>query len=192
MYEYIEGEVVSIKDDYIVLDNNGIGYKIFTSEISRSKISKNETRRMYIYYNQREDGVYLYGFLNEEELDVFNLLLLVSKIGPKTAVGVLSSLTPFQIKKAILEDDIKTLCKAPGIGKKTGERIVLELKDRIEDKKFIDEEIVVKNKNIDIAIAGLETLGYNKREISSVLEHLDLEDLKEEEIIRLFLKNINN
>ena len=93
MYEYIRGKVVGIKDGYIVLDNNGIGYKIFTSQNSLLKLELNEIRTMYIYFNLREDGVFLYGFISEEELEMFNLLLLVSKIGPKIALGTLSTLT---------------------------------------------------------------------------------------------------
>ena len=193
MYEYIKGKVVSVKEDYIVLDNNGIGYKIFTSENSRAEITSNEERKMYIYYNQREDGVYLYGFLEEEELDMFNYLLLVSKVGPKTALGVLSTLTPFEIREAVLNRDVKSLCQAPGIGKKTAERIILELKDRLEKTIFSDSgSIETVNSNLDIAVAGLETLGYNKREIESVLIQQDISGLSEEDIIKLFLKNVDN
>lgn len=83
MYEYIIGKVVSIKEDYIVLDNNGIGYRIYTSKNSLMNLEIHEKITMYIYFNLREDGVYLYGFITEEELNMFNLLLLVSKVGPR-------------------------------------------------------------------------------------------------------------
>ena len=89
----------------------------------------------YTYLNVREDGIFLYGFTSEEELNMFKLLLLVSKIGPKVATGLLSFLTPNQIKKAIINKDVGILSKAPGIGKKTAERIILELKDKIDNNE---------------------------------------------------------
>src|SRR5690554_5559559 len=105
MYEYIIGKVVSVKEDYIVLDNNGIGYRVYTSKNSLMNLKLDEDITMYIYYNLREDGVYLYGFTTEEELNMFNLLLLVSKVGPKVGLNILSTLTPNQIKLAILKND---------------------------------------------------------------------------------------
>ena len=100
LYEYIIGKVVNIKEDYIVLDNNRIGFRIFTSKNSLSNIKMDQTITMYIYYNVREDGISLYGFSTEEELDMFNMLILVSRIGPKVGLGILSALTPNQIKLA--------------------------------------------------------------------------------------------
>ena len=106
---------------------------------------------IYTQLNVRDDGLFLFGFVTREEMDMFNLLLRVSKIGPKTGIGVLSALTPNQLKIAIMNKDIPTLCKAPGIGKKTAERIILELKDKIDI-------------NIELEIENINTIssGYNE------------------------------
>ncbi len=194
MFEYIKGELVAIKDEYVVLENNGIGYKVFTSLNSMMELKVGEEVKMYIYYNLREDGVFLFGFLEEEELDMFNLLILVSKVGPKTAIGVLSTLTAFEIKEAILSDNVKLLCKAPGIGKKTGERIILELRDRVKKVNVSDSkgQSIALNDNFDVAIEALESLGYNSGEVRSLLQNFEIDGLSEEEIIKLFLKNTRN
>ena len=143
MYEYIIGKVVSVKEDYIVLDNNGIGYRVYTSKNSLMNLKLDEDITMYIYYNLREDGVYLYGFTTEEELNMFNLLLLVSKVGPKVGLNILSTLTPNQIKLAILKNDANILCNAPGVGKKTASRIILELKDRVSQEEILEDEDII-------------------------------------------------
>lgn len=194
MFEYIKGRVASIKDDYIVLEANSVGYKIFTSVGTISQVSLDEEILIYIYFNLRDDGVYLYGFYREEELDMFNLLILVSSVGPKTALGVLSTLTPGELKMAILNKDLKTLTKAPGIGKKTAERIVLELKDRVEkvEVSLSQEDRLGLIDKVDQAIEGLESLGYSSREVKEVLVNFDLDDMSEEDIIKLVLKNISH
>lgn len=193
MFEYIKGKVVSIKEDYIVIENNNIGYKIFTSIATISQIKKDEEIIIYIYFNVREDGVYLYGFYREEELDMFNLLIIVSGVGPKTALGILSTLMPSELKLAIMNRDIKTLTKAPGIGKKTAERIILELKDRVEkiDIRINEEDIILMDDSTDIVIEALESLGYSSGEVKKVLVNLDIKDKSEEDIIKLVLKNIS-
>lgn len=192
MYEYIRGKVVGIKEDYIVLDNNNIGYKIFISQNSRSKINLDEIITVYIYYNLREDGVYLYGFITEEELEMFNLLLLVSKIGPKIALAILSTLTANQIKQAVINEDLDTLCKAPGVGAKTAGRIVLELKDRIGQVVVSEDDGIIDSNNINTAIHGLMSLGYTRGEITRIIKNIDVNNLGAEEIIRESLKRLSN
>ncbi len=192
LYEYIIGKVVGIKEDYIVLDNNGIGYKIFTSRNSLVSLEIGETVTMYIYFNLREDGVYLYGFITEEELDMFNLLLLVSKIGPKVGLGILSTLTPNQIKFAILNNDSNALCNAPGVGKKTASRIILELKDRIDDNCIGEDIDTIKDVDmVENAINGLMSLGYTRGEILRVLNKIDTSNMDTEDIIRETLKRLS-
>lgn len=193
MFEFIIGDIVDIKDDYIVLQNNNIGYRIFTSTNSMADIEygmKNVV--FYTYLNVREDGIYLYGFTSEDELKMFNLLLLVSKIGPKIAIGVLSTLTPNQIKKAIINKDIEVLCKAPGIGKKTAERILLELKDKIDKNIEIEEDKDIAPTNTYLeAVNGLMSLGYTKLEVERVIKMLDITNLNVEDIIRETLKRLS-
>ena len=194
LYEYIRGKIVGIKEDYIVLDNNGIGYKIFTSTNSLINIKINDIITMYIYFNLREDGVYLYGFTTEEELNMFNMLLLVSKIGPKVGLGILSTLTPNQIKFAILNNDSNALCNAPGVGKKTAGRIILELKDRIDADDLIDVDedgFIEDTSRVETAIHGLMSLGYTRSEIFKVLNKMDTSNMDTEDIIREVLKRLS-
>ncbi len=197
MFEYIIGSVAAIKEDYIVLQNNGIGYKIFTSGHSMLDLEVGMKDAMiYTYLNVSEAGVFLYGFVTEEEIEMYRMLLMVSKIGPKTAIGILSGLTPNDIKLAILRKDLDLLCKAPGVGKKTAERMVLELKDRInkDDLVLSDEEKTKSFKTDDYekAVDGLMSLGYRKYEIEKVLRKLDLSNMKLEELIREGLKKLSN
>ena len=141
LYEYIMGKVVGIKEDYIVLDNGGIGYKIFTSRNSLGNLKINEMITMYIYFNLREDGVYLYGFTTEEELDMFNMLLLVSKVGPKVGLGILSTLTPGQIKLAILNSDSNVLCNGlMSLGYTRGE--IQRVLNKIDTSSMDTEDII--------------------------------------------------
>ena len=196
MFEYIIGNVVAIDDDYIVLQNNGIGYKIFTSTNSMMDLELGmKDALIYTYFNVRDDGVYLYGFVTKEEINIYKMLLMVSKIGPKTAIGILSGLTPNDIKVAILRNDLPLLCKAPGVGKKTAERIVLELKDRIDmdDVDFVEEKKSRSSKSDDYekAVDGLMSLGYRRFEIEKVLKRLDLSNMKLEELIREGLKKLS-
>ncbi|MCF6462751.1 Holliday junction branch migration protein RuvA [Clostridium sp. Cult1] len=192
MYEYIIGKVVSVKEDYIVLDNNGIGYRVYTSKNSLMNLKLDEDITMYIYYNLREDGVYLYGFTTEEELNMFNLLLLVSKVGPKVGLNILSTLTPNQIKLAILKNDANILCNAPGVGKKTASRIILELKDRVSQEEILeDEDIIIDDDEVEIAIHGIMSLGYSRNEVLKVVNKMDTSKMVTEDIIREVLKRLS-
>jgi Holliday junction DNA helicase RuvA len=194
LFEFIIGDIVSIKEDYIVLQNNGIGYKIFTSTNTMIQIELGMKNAMiFTYLNVREDGMFIYGFTSEEELNMFKLLQMVSKIGPKTALGILSTLNSNQIKLAIIRKDLDALCKAPGIGKKTAERIVLELKDRI-DKDIIIEEDNVNDLSYDNyieAINGLMSLGYTRIEVEKIIKTMDISNMDIEDIIREALKRLS-
>lgn len=184
---------MAIKDDYVILQNNNIGYRIYTSTNSISKVECGmKDLLFYTYLNVREDGIFLYGFTSEEELNMFKLLLLVSKIGPKVATGLLSFLTPNQIKKAIINKDVGILSKAPGIGKKTAERIILELKDKIDNNEKEEESYSeVSSNNYIEAVNGLMSLGYTKVEIEKAIKNLDISALKVEDIIREVLKRLS-
>lgn len=194
MFEFIIGNIVGIKEDHIILENNGIGYKIFSSMNSMVKLTVDSKQvKIYTDLNVRDDGIYLYGFVTEEEIQMYRLLQLVSKIGPKIALGVLSTLNPIQIKIAILNKDIDTLCKAPGIGKKTAERVLLELKDRIDrDIEFTKEEIDEPfNNDYSEAINGLMSLGYSRYEVERIVRGMDTSNMKVEVIIREGLKKLS-
>lgn len=193
MYEYIIGNIMEIQEDYLVLENSGIGYKIYVSNNSLSNIDNRENVKIYTYFNMRDDGIFLYGFATREELDMFELLLLVSKIGPKIAMGILSVLTPNDIKLGIINNNIEILCKAPGIGKKTASRIILELKDRIDENIVVDDNfnITIEDDSIVEATNALMGLEYTKSEIDKALDKVDITGLTTEEIIRIALKNMS-
>lgn len=192
LYEYITGRLVKIKDDYVVIDNSGIGYRIFTSRYSINNVKVGDTITMYLDLNLREDGIYLYGFTSEEELDMFNMLRLVSKIGPKVALSILSTLTPNEVKSAIYNNDTDSLIKVSGIGKKTANRIILELKDRIKGEDIIDETGTRLNEDhLQVAIEGMMSLGYTKGEVLKVIRDLDVSQMDAEQIIREALKRLS-
>ena len=113
MFEFIIGEIVSIKNDYVVIQNNGIGYKVFTSSNTMSQLEIGKRKQLiYTQLHVRDDGLFLFGFSSEDEMEMFNLLLLVSKVGPKVAVGILSTLTPNQLRIAILKKNIDEIGRA--------------------------------------------------------------------------------
>ncbi|WP_427339069.1 Holliday junction branch migration protein RuvA [Caloranaerobacter sp. DY30410] len=192
MFNYIIGDVSEIGEDYIVIDNHGIGYFINTSKNTICNLKDNlKGIKIHTHFHVREDGISIYGFISKEELEMFKLLLLVSKIGPKVALGILSSLTPDSIKQAILNEDIKLLSTAQGIGLKTGKRIVLELKDKIKDEIFTETNIFKSDSSIDEAVGALISLGYSRTEINDVLSKTDTSGLKTEEIIKIALKKLS-
>lgn len=189
MFEFIIGDIVNIKEDYVVIQNNGIGYKVFTTKNSIMDIEIGKKNQLlYTQLHVREDGLFLYGFSTEEELDMFNMLLTVSKIGPKMASGILSGLSPKKLKQAIYSNDLTILCKAPGVGKKTAERMVLELKDKIEISS-IEDVTEIFERSDDEAVQALTSLGYSGYEVNKALSGLDnslsLEDIIKEGLRRL-------
>ena len=193
MIDYIIGKVTYLGNDFFYLENNGIGYKINTSTFTLSSLSR-EDNNSYIYTNLivREDGLFLYGFDSEDEVNMFKLLLNVSKIGPKVACGILSALRPSQIAKAIAIKDISTLCKSPGVGKKTAERMILELKDRVEGMFIIqDDKTEALPNNYEEALLALISLGYGRYEIERAFIGDNLEDSTIEQIIKLGLMKLS-
>lgn len=197
MYAYIKGSLEEKTKDGIVIDVGGIGYKIFVSEQTLSKLGElGEIVKVYTHYHVREDNISLYGFLSNEELKTFELLLQVSGIGAKTAIVALSNITPSQFAIAIISNDIKTLTKIPGIGTKSAQRIVLELKDKLKTQDAIscnEEEIEEKQINDEAAeesIQALQILGYTKADITKVLDKINIKGLSTEDIIKQALKHL--
>lgn len=194
MFDFIIGDIVSINDEYVVIQNNGIGYRVYTSTNTMMNLEVGKKAQLLnTEFIVREDGVYLYGFITKEELDMFNSLLRVSKIGAKTALGILSILSPKKIKKAIINNDLEILCQAPGIGKKTAERIVFELKDKIDISIDFEDigQIELNTKSYDEALAGLMSLGYSRYEVDKAIHKLDFNNMDVEDIIREGLKNLS-
>nr|WP_300005703.1 Holliday junction branch migration protein RuvA [Tissierella sp.] len=193
MIEFIIGDIVEIGEDFTVVQNNNMGYKIFSSTKSLMELEIGRKDQMiYTQLSVRDDGISLFGFTSQEEIDMYNLLLRVSKIGPKVGIGILSVLTSNQIKIAIMNKDIPSLCKAPGVGKKTAERMILELKDRIDTNIDLDlENINTISSGYNEAIDALVSLGYSRFEVEKSLRGSDIENMEVEEIIRNSLKKLS-
>jgi len=167
LYHYIKGTVVHKGINYLVIDNNGIGYRIFTSDsvLQRTTLDKNE--KIYTYLNIREDVMDLYGFLTQEELSTFELLISVSGVGPKVGLALLSTIPPSEFALAVVTGNIKTITKAPGVGPKVAQRIILELKDKLKNDQLIqqaamEETEIVTDENE--AVSALMVLGYSQSE----------------------------
>lgn len=194
MISYIIGDVRSISESEFVIENNNIGYLIKSSLSTLSLIELNNEYKIYTSLQVREDDMSLYGFYSKDELEMFLLLTSVSSIGPKNAIGILSSLEVDDIKLAIIESDINKLTKAKGIGKKTASRIILELMDKIKQMPDIKtnskKTLTNVNEDIDVAKEALINLGYAQNDINHVLNELKTSDLTLEELVKESLKRL--
>ena len=195
MYAYIKGSLEVKTSGYIVIDVNGIGYKIFMSEIAIAELGEiGQIVKVHTYLKVKEDEMSLYGFNTNEELRMFELLLSVSGIGAKSAINILSNITPSSFALAVITSDVAKIKALPGIGPKGAQRIILELKDKLNKQQDIEEvekqvQKVVDTQKYNEAISALQVLGYSKKEIEYALQGID-EDLTVEEIIKLGLKNL--
>lgn len=197
MFSYLIGEVKILREDYIVLETNNIGYKIFMSQKNISTLIKNNTYRIYTEFVVRDDAVLLYGFENFDDLEMFLNLKQVSGIGPKAALSILSTLTVYEIELAIIGNDINTISKAPGIGKKSASRIILELSDKIDIEK-INNIPTISNPKVNIqnsgdyefAIEALMNLGYTKMDAENSLKGLNIENMDLSDIVKAALKRM--
>ena len=193
MFAYIKGSLEVKSINYVVVENNGIGYKIYMSSKSIGIIGNiGEQVKVHIHYHVREDDISLYGFNSEEELRMFEILINVSGVGVKSALTMLSDITPSSFALAVINDDVTRLTKVPGVGKKTAQRLILELKDKLKSEDIASEEIEVeekKNNNTNNdAVVALQVLGYSKKEAETVLEKIDTNGLSIEETIKQALK----
>lgn len=193
MLAYIKGTLEMKFDNYIVIDVGGLGYKVFMSESAIEQIGDiGEIIKIHTHYHVREDDISIYGFKTNDELKMFELLLGVSGIGAKSAINMLSNITPSNFALAVITNDTSKLVKIPGIGAKSAARIVLELKDKLktieakEENQEIKEAIVEDNK-VSEAISALQVLGYNRKEIEKAIEKIDKDSLSLEDIIRKLL-----
>lgn len=186
MYEYIKGQFIGINKDFVIIENNKIGYKIFTSGATMSDMPKTgEETMLFIEQIVRADFIGLYGFINKEELEMFKMLLGISGVGPKAALSLLSISRVNNLKYAIITEDEKHICRAPGIGKKTAARIILELKDKLKKEDMIikeqedgslDNSDNECNINLNEALGALIALGYTEKEAESAIKKANKED----------------
>ena len=207
MYYYIRGELVASTLNMAVVDAGGVGYKMTVSENTYRALprrtDKNPTVTLYTYLSVREDGIELFGFINERELSSFKMLLSVSGVGPKAAMAVLSLLTPEKFALAVCTEDKKTISKANGVGPKTAARIILELRDKLMKETSIDEDLSAAVLDHSAEAAGapargktseamdaLLVLGYTRAEAQKALSTIDIQALSIEEIIKEALKKL--
>ena len=193
MYAYIKGMLEIKTIEYVVIETNGIGYKIFMSESAIDKLGELGSQvKIYTYLKVREDDMSLYGFNTNEELRMFELLLSVSGVGAKSAIVILSNISPSSFALAVITDDVAKLKKLPGIGPKTAQRIILELKDKlkaVEDTNKDELEAMLMKKEVDgekvsEAMSALQVLGYTRKEIEKAFEKFDKAELSVEDIIK--------
>lgn len=192
MFAYIKGTYESRSLDYIVVETNGVGYKIFMSENSMQSIgSIGDEVKVYTYLKVREDDMSIYGFSSNEELKIFELLISVSGVGTKSAITILSNIEPSTLAAAVISEDVAVLKKLPGIGAKSAQRIILELKDKmkslnvsVEENTLEKNEIVIPSENVDELISALMFLGYSKKEIEKILPKLDANSKNLEDMIK--------
>ena len=208
MFYYIEGKLAHLDYGFAVVDANGVGYKLTITQTTYESmpphlsVSEAPVVRLYTYMAVREDGIELFGFASESELEAFKLLITVSGVGPKAATAILSVFTPDKLAITIMNEDTKAIAKANGIGAKTAARIVLELKDKIS--KTYTESIPasqsasatrttapVGSSKLSDAQSALLVLGYTKSEVVAALRGIDLTNKETDDIIRLALKNLS-
>lgn len=201
MFYYLNGELAYKDLNTCVIDCGGVGYKLTVSQItSESLASKVGAKvKLFTYLAVREDGIELFGFGSDEERSCFNRLTSVSGVGPKVAMGILSTMTPEKLSIAISTEDTRAIAKSPGIGAKTAARIILELKDKIgKDISIPSSDFLsaggtkapVNQKNLSEATEALTVLGYDKNTIINALSGIDT-SLDVGEIIRLALKKLS-
>jgi len=199
MYEYIKGIFVGINKDYVVIDNNGIGYKIYTSGSTMAKMPKtDESVLLYIKQIVREDFVGLYGFLTKDEIDMFSLVISTNGVGAKAGLSLLSICSVSSLKYAIVSGDEKTIVRAPGIGKKIAQRIILELREKIHIEQtevnnlsqISGSDLIADRKLIEV-LGALMSLGYSEKEAEKALKAINKEQSLEN-IIKECLKYLMN
>jgi Holliday junction DNA helicase RuvA len=193
----VRGKLIAIESNAAVVECGGVGYMCQTTMNTLKAVKLNTEVTLYTYLNVREDAVDLFGFATKAELETFKNLISVSGVGPKAGLAVLSELSPEQVAMAIASDDLKTITRAQGIGKKIAQRIVLELKDKLakaakEDSSFsqaAQNSVNVSTGNVPKAIEALGVLGYSPSDVSPVLATLD-SALPVEQLISLTLKQM--
>ena len=205
MISFIRGLVADTTENAVILENNGIGYEIFMTGSSIEQVSRIDGEvKIHTYFQVREDAMQLYGFLSKDDLEMFRLLLNVNGIGPKAALGVLAGLTADELRFAVLSDDIKTISKAPGIGKKTAQKLILELKDKLKledafEKKLAHEQEAASVSGFLIhdgrqeAAEALIALGYSSTDaMKAVRKVTDVSPDDVEALLKAALKTVIN
>lgn len=201
MIGYLKGELEEVKENYVVLEVGNIGYEVhLPSNAIMSLPSKGSSIKIYTYLHVREDALNLFGFLTKDDLEMFKLLITVNGIGPKGALGILSSISADDIRFAVLADDAKAIAKAPGIGNKTASKLIIELKDKFKLETAFEQRLQnqadgnigsgIYNKK-DEAVQALTVLGYSGSDALKIVNQIEItEEMTSEEILKLCLKKM--
>ena len=193
MISYIKGIIEEVEEDKLIIDNNGMGYGIFMPQSSLELIGPGEELKIYTYLNVKEDAMQLYGFLSKEELNLFKKLIGVSGVGPKGGLSIITACPGDSLQMAIISGDAKAISKAQGIGAKTAQRIIIELKDKIDLEEVIftnSGEAVADTGVKSDAIEALIALGYSRTSAFNAVNKVDKITDDVEELLKLALKNI--
>lgn len=201
MISYIRGELVAVEKEKVIIDVGGVGYGIFVPESAMGLLPQmgNEVK-LYTYLNVREDAMQLFGFLTRDDLEIFKLLMGVSGIGPKGGLSILSKLTADDLRFAIMSGDSKAISAAPGIGKKTAEKVIIELKDKLDIEQILnpsdsETKSAIKmdssaNEVQSEAVQALLALGYGSTESLKAVNKVNSENMTVEEVLKQALKNL--
>ena len=200
MISFIRGKIVDSSETSLILENGGIGYEIFMTGASMEKaLREKEEIKIHTYFYIREDAMQLYGFLTKDDLQIFRLLLGVNGIGPKAALGILAALSADELRFAVLSDDVKTISRAPGIGKKTAQKLILELKDKLKLEDGFEAKLSHVEADAEVssfdgskeAVEALVALGYSSTEaLRAVRKVTDVSPDDVEGILKAALKNL--
>lgn len=191
MYAYIKGTLTILTNEYAVLEAGGVGYKLFVSTNTCSRLSTliQKEATLYTHLNVKEDALELYGFYDNSELNIFKSLLSVSGVGPKAAMSILSTLTPESFARALANNDARTIAQSPGVGLKTAQKVIIELKDKLA-KELGGSELksgASASTPVSTVIDTLSVYGFTRAQITQALEKVDAKQPLEE-VIRQTLK----
>lgn len=199
MISYIKGTLEDMSPGMVVVDNHGIGYQMMVPMRGESFPKIGQEIKIYTHMHVREDDVSLFGFLSKEEKEAFELLIGVNGIGPKVGLSVLSTLSVYELKMAVISEDVKTISKTPGLGPKGAKKLILELKDKLSFEELEEDGVGAEifdtpadsSDSVMITIEGLVSLGYSKSEAAIAVNKVeDAKDLTPEELLKKALKNI--
>ena len=195
MIGYLSGKVKFLFDDSCILDVNGVGYKIFVDAQTRQALTVDAAAEFFIHTAVREDAITLFGMASRAAFELFETLLTVSGVGAKSALAIVSKISAADFARAVTLQDVKTLTRLPGVGKKSAERILLELKDKVQPlaENFSSEEFQpapLQSTAIDEASEALEALGYTAAEISAALDAAP-KNSSTEQLVKFALKQLN-
>lgn len=201
MIAFVHGIAADMTENSVIVENGGIGYEIYMTGESLSQLPMGEKVKIHTYFQVREDAMQLYGFLKKDDLQMFKLLLGVNGVGPKAAMGVLSGITADELRFAVLSDDVKTLSKAPGIGKKTAQKLILELKDKLKLEDAFELKLAHEQEKAEVsgdvsdgrqeAVAALVALGYSSTDaLRAVRKVTEVSSDDVEGLLKAALKNM--